>query len=726
MNILLLTDRMDAGGAETHVAQLARELARAGNEITLLSGGGSLIQELEAEGIRTLPAPLPTHNPLRLLRLYLRVRRLLRTGNFAIAHAHTRLTALLLRGCERYGTRAIVTVHAHFRVNALFKALCYWGHRTVAVSEDLRTYVCDAYHVPAERVTVIPNGIDCTRFAPPSKKEQAATARILFASRMDADCSQAAEWLCQMTPTLIHRFPYVSIEIAGGGSALPHVRKLAQTVNREVGWEVIRILGHVADMPSLLREQDIFVGVSRAAMEACACGCAVVLCGNEGYFGVLTPERLPEAARSNFCARGCKKGSAERLRSDLFSLLEKGGNSNPSACVAWIRANHNAEKMGAQTLALYLASRSHPIQKRLAICGYFGCGNAGDDAILEGLTHELSRLSPTLHPYALTGSPRRDAKRFGVSCVCRRSPLAILRTFATCDAVLFGGGSLLQNTTSNRSLLYYLTLVRLALLWKRPVFFAGAGIGPLLGKRAQQRATAILNRCNRISLRDPRSHRLLQALGVDFSLLHLGADPALLLPCPPNGRTEQLLCDNGLSPDASYLAVALRGGGETESDRKLIQTALRIVCERYGLIPLFLVFDPGQDRSFTRAACRAIGGRILRFREPGEAIAILSKCQLLVSMRLHALILSAVAKTPAVAIPSDPRDEKIPAFADQVGMQLLIPEQQSVPNLVEAIAHTLATRHTLVPVLCDSVAEMRKKAAKDLANTVEMIYNNNQ
>ena len=62
----------------------------------------------------------------------------------------------------------------------------------------------------------------------------------------------------------------------------------------------------------------------------------------------------------------------------------------------------------------------------------------------------------------------------------------------------------------------------------------------------------------------------------------------------------------------------------------------------------------------------------------------------------------------------DPRDEKIPAFADQVGMQLLIPEQQSVPNLVEAIAHTLATRHTLVPILCDSVAEMRKKAAKTL------------
>jgi len=67
MKILLLTDRMDAGGAETHVAQLARGLRAAELKVTLISQGGRLANRLAAEGIEQLTLPLSTHKPFKLL-----------------------------------------------------------------------------------------------------------------------------------------------------------------------------------------------------------------------------------------------------------------------------------------------------------------------------------------------------------------------------------------------------------------------------------------------------------------------------------------------------------------------------------------------------------------------------------------------------------------------------------------------------------------------------------
>ncbi len=353
MRILLVTDGMELGGAETHIAMLAKGLSELGQEVAVFSCGGRSSDRLEREGFPQYRYAPVGHSPSRILALRGRLRGLATSLGVSVLHAHARIPALLLRGCRRWeGSPApIVTIHAAFSSSLLSRAVGYWGERTIAVSEDLRALACDRFGVPAEQITVIPNGIDLCRFSPPVHFPPPHS--ILFASRLDRDCSVGAELLCELLPRLAHRYPDLSVTVAGGGNALPILQKKVLEARRET-LPPVRFLGAVEDMPSLYRSHSLFVGVSRAAMEAASCGCAVLLCGNEGYGGLLSPAS-PLPSLSNFCCRGMEKPTADALFSDIVRLLDDPSRCREAAELggAWIRGSFDHGEMANRTLAVY-------------------------------------------------------------------------------------------------------------------------------------------------------------------------------------------------------------------------------------------------------------------------------------------------------------------------------------------------------------------------------------
>lgn len=734
MKILLLTDRMDAGGAETHVAELALGLSALGDEVGILSGGGRLADVLERRGIRQYRVALPTHDPFRLFAIRRKIIELIRKEGYRVLHAHARVPALLLRGLKRYGVAVTVSVHAAFHAPPLLSRLCYWGERTVAVSEDLRDYVCTYYRLPPERVEVIPNGIDVQKFRPAMPLSASVDGgseqpvRLLFASRLDPDCMRGAELLCELMADLGACYPNLTLTIAGGGTGLGRIRRRADETNHTLGREAIRAIGWAEDMPTLMREHEIFIGVSRAAMEACASGCAVILCGNEGYFGILSKSRAMAASLTNFCARGCPLPDAERLRGDLITLLQSPAERRRLGTEgrAVIRELFNAESVCRRTREVYLRLLPIPKRARVTVCGYFGCGNLGDDAILSGLLRELRVCAPSLAPTVLSGDPCLDAARFGVTAYNRKNPLAVLFALLRSDALLFGGGSLLQNVTSKRSLFYYLRLIDLAQLLRRDVFFLGSGIGPLLGKRTCLRVRNALNRCRSVGLRDTDSERFLRSLGVSAERLRVSADPALLAPPPPPARAAFLIHRHRLTLGCGLFAIVLHGGSEAMPLIPLLLTATRTVLLRRGLSPVLLLFDTKHDTAVTQTAKNRLRAPILPLSDADDARAILSVCRGLLTLRLHAMILASAVGTPSLGIPADPRDEKIASFARSVGALYLAQDVLSVPTLVETLERMLDEGQAIRPILTDATREMQKKASKDLANIAEMIYNSRQ
>ena len=723
MKILLLTDRLDIGGAETHIAQLATELAQLGMQVWVASAGGATADRLEEAGIPQIRLPLGTHSPIKWLILRKKLHTFIKKERIEIAHAHARIPALLMRGVRRLGCGEIVTVHAKFRHGPLLRRLSYWGEESIAVSEDLRAYLQHVYAIPPQRIKVISNGIDLSQFSPEGRREYETPCRILFASRLDSDCSLGAELLCRIAPRLLQRVPGLCITIAGGGKKMPEIATRAEKINQECGLSCMRVCGTVSDMADLARKNDIFVGVSRAALEAAACGCAVLLCGNEGYGGILKKDNFNEAALTNFCARGKEKPTAARLEEDLLKLLLSPNLCQRVAkeCRALIAEGFDASHTAWETLSVYRQNLHPTPAKVLTIGGYFGCGNLGDDAILQSFIEYTRTHYPDMRILPLTKNPRLDARRFGVRCVSRKNPFSILSAFLKSGAFLCGGGSLLQNVTGQLSLHYYLCMLCLArLCGALPILFA-AGIGPVHGKKARDAMQKVLACCTYISLRDADSLRFLSALGIDRAKLHLGADMALLLPPPPAFRTNALLKQIDVPQDRPYVCVCLKDGKLTRDSRRMIIAALRMLCRKEGLIPVFLPLDVCDD-SVNATAARVLGGRLFHAAEPSDVTALLRGAQCLISMRLHGLVLATTVALPAIGIPTAD-DQKIPSFARIAAQEFLTPEELSVGALVELCQKICHASPTLRPLIVDACLDLQKNAQKDLANIAAMVYN---
>ena len=378
MKILLLADKMESGGAETHVATLARGFLHAGHTVGICSNGGNIADALAREGVQCRKLPEIGRNPLAFLAARRILAKEIRKNGYEILHAHTRMTALLTKricnpymrksefftsGGRRYAQKRqtkparIVTAHARFRADGIFRLLSDWGDATVAVSEDLRAYVSDVYGLPAECVTVIPNGIDAARFHPlPGGAEGGKTngdrenppVEILFVSRLEPDCSLGAELVLQAAIELAKKedVPPFRVTIAGQGSKFSSLAALAGRVNFLAGRPLARAVrpSGEKDLIGLYRRADVFVGVSRAAMEASFCGCAVLLCGNEGYGGLLSPERRDLAA-GNFTCRGLPLPTGRGLTRDLLFLLQNPAHrrANAEKTGEWMRQNFGAE-----------------------------------------------------------------------------------------------------------------------------------------------------------------------------------------------------------------------------------------------------------------------------------------------------------------------------------------------------------------------------------------------
>ncbi|MGI6649378.1 MAG: polysaccharide pyruvyl transferase family protein [Bacillota bacterium] len=115
----------------------------------------------------------------------------------------------------------------------------------------------------------------------------------------------------------------------------------------------------------------------------------------------------------------------------------------------------------------------------------------------------------------------------GVAAVSRFNPISLIQTLRRADLLISGGGSLLQDVTSWRSILYYLGIVTLALILGQPVMFYAQGIGPIRRPWARWLTRVIANRVRLITVRDQDSLNELKHLGVTKPPVYVTADPVL-------------------------------------------------------------------------------------------------------------------------------------------------------------------------------------------------------
>jgi polysaccharide pyruvyl transferase CsaB len=294
-------------------------------------------------------------------------------------------------------------------------------------------------------------------------------------------------------------------------------------------------------------------------------------------------------------------------------------------------------------------------RSRVLLCGYYGEHNLGDDALLEVLLSQLPagcQATVTAHDAALV------RERFGVETVPRRSLALVLKALRRCDALVLGGGSLLQDSTSFRSLLYYAALIAAARLEGKPVLLWGQGLGPLRRRRSRLLVGRLLGLATALSWRDPESAALAKRLGREGPV---GSDPVWALPA------QQWRGSGG------PLVLCFRPTRQLQGPAwKPYLEALDQLAASHDREVIWLPFHANQDRGLLEQLRRdqlLPAGLAARSREvlaerPREAMAVCSGASLVLAMRLHGLILAALSGAPCAALSYDP---KVAAAAADLG-----------------------------------------------------------
>ncbi|MDJ1183446.1 polysaccharide pyruvyl transferase CsaB [Roseofilum casamattae] len=281
---------------------------------------------------------------------------------------------------------------------------------------------------------------------------------------------------------------------------------------------------------------------------------------------------------------------------------------------------------------------------RVVLCGYYGKGNTGDEALLATL---LQMLPERITPIVLSANPGQTESQYGVEARDRNSPVELWRTIAEADGFIWGGGSLIQDTTSFRSPLYYFALMALAQAMGKVTVAWGQGIGPLRFWSTRQMARSLFRGCTAVSVRDRNSARLLDHWQIPYTL---APDPVWALEIPSDRGSED--------SSSSQVAVILRPHPLLTSDRlNLLTEALRQFQQATDTHLLLLPFQEQTDFAIAQQLHAELPevSQIAIGNSPQEYQNMLATVRLAIAMRLHGLIMAAHQGCTCVALSYDPK-----------------------------------------------------------------------
>ncbi|MBQ2829606.1 MAG: polysaccharide pyruvyl transferase CsaB [Oscillospiraceae bacterium] len=677
--ILMALMGLEIGGAETHVVELSKELARQGFEIVVASNGGVYEKELTEAGIRHYQVPMHRRTPSLMLRSLFALRRIIREEKPDLVHAHARIPAFLCGILHRHMHFPFVTsAHWVFDTSGMLRHLTDWGEKTVAVSEDIKQYLMDNYGVPEEDIFVTINGIDTDKFSPDISsaniKRELGIAEgepvISYVSRMDESRALVARQLIAIAPKIVERIPGVRLLIVGGGDVYDELLKKANETNELLGYPCILMPGARTDINEVVAAGDIFIGVSRAALEAMAAAKAVIVAGNEGYIGLFDESKLAVAQENNFCCRGCADSTEALLLADVLHAMCDLDENARAALGAYGRevifSHYSVRRMALDCVKAYDASLAIRTAPRILISGYYGFQNLGDDAILLAVRRQIAKIDPAASLVALSNRPAETRARYDIDAIGRFDPFAVWREMRRCDCFISGGGSLLQDHTSTRSLLYYTTLIRMAKHYKKPVMFYANGIGPVHQSKNRDRVRDVAQMADIVTLRDMDSQRELLEMGAQGANIRVTADPVYALECADAELGRAALREQGVPTDRPLVGISVRfaDGMEEHMDE------FAVFCDAMATraTPVFIVMQTPSDR----AASEAVRARMKEAScivdapyEPQRMMAMLACMDAAVTMRLHSLIFAAKQRVPVLGVVYDP---KVASCLDELSM----------------------------------------------------------
>ncbi len=297
--------------------------------------------------------------------------------------------------------------------------------------------------------------------------------------------------------------------------------------------------------------------------------------------------------------------------------------------------------------------------KRVVISGYYGFDNSGDDAILKAIIDDMQSMAKDIDIVVLSKDPEKTKKMYGVESINRFNFLKIAKTLKNSDLFISGGGSLLQDVTSSRSLWYYLATMKLASILNKPYMVYANGIGPIDGKLNRDLTRKVLNKAAYITLRDEESKKFVEDLGVKNKKLKVTADPVFTLKASSNSRVKEIFTKEDIPVNKNLIGISIREWKNNKNVIDVITQVIKYIKSEYDVDILLIPMHYPEDLYISEEIISKIDGNyvhVLKSRYSVEEImGVIEKLDIILAMRLHALIYAATQEVPIVGLIYDPK-----------------------------------------------------------------------
>lgn len=710
MRILHIISGGDVGGAKTHVLSLLKGLGQR-HEVQLVC----FVEGDFAKEARELGIPIQVYPGSNLLHTCGLLRKMIAQRGFQVIHCHGakgNMMGMLLR--NKTGLPVLSTVHSDPWLDYMGRPLSdlTYGNINrialrkmdylVSVSDVTRQLLMDK-SFNGWNIFPIYNGVDFTDLP-------ATVGRKKFLRGLGLDWDEEKVVFgiaARISPvkdmsTLIAAFaktvavmPKARLLIAGDGEQRQELEQKAKELCPDgsyffAGWlQDVNSFYDTLDVNLLTSKSETFpYAISEGARMKCATIATavggvpkMVLDGKTGF--LIQPgdadalaERMMLLAGDSNLRKALGQAIFEKVRSE-FSVE------------ATVKTQERIYEM-----VLRRKKRAASARDGVMISGSYGNGNMGDETILETIVRQLRDHDPDIPICVLSKRPKKTALRNQTDSIYTFNPWKAARKMKRTKLLISGGGSLIQDATSTRSLVYYLQTIRQAHRSGCKVMMYGCGIGPVSRKRNRKRAAKIIEEnVDVIALRDPESKLELERLEVKAPRVYVTADPALLQNVPQEKMRlyEDYKRKAGLKDVEKYCLFALRPWGNAQKKVALLAETAEYVYNRYGLIPLMFMLEPRKDQGITQSVYELIRCPKIMLPELADGAqicALMQDMSLVVSMRLHALIFAAGQGIPLAGISYDP---KVRGFLEYIGHPDYVSvEDISTCNLQECIDRALA------------------------------------
>ena len=688
MKVLHLISGGDTGGAKTHVHSLLQGLGRQIDVSMVCFTDGPFAQEARELGIDT--QIVSGHNIFKALRV---LQEKVRTEGYQLLHCHGargNLMGWLLKRAT--GLPVISTVHSDYKLDYMgrpFSRLTYGTINAIALRQmDYHIGVSDAtvdmlidrgFH--PDKIYPIYNGLDFSErpvqqerdafFAAHGLKADADSVVVGIAARLNP---------VKDIPTLIRGFakaytqcPKLRLVIAGDGQQKDELVQLAAELGVA---DVVCFAGWLTDVDSFYHAIDIntLTSLSETFPYSLTEGARAHLPTVATRVG-----GVPYLIEHGVTGLLFTPGDTDQLARHLVQLATNADLRRRMGQLLYEKAKQDfsLESTISRQIEIYetiLRRETRPKTKRdgVIICGAYGRGNAGDDAILEAIIAEMRALDPDMPLWVLSRSPKNTRRTYRVNAVYTFNVPGFRRHMRHSKLYINGGGSLMQDVTSHRSLWFYLYTISAAKRLGCQVMMYGCGIGPIHHPDNRRRAARIMNRyADVITLRDFHSSTELASMGVTKPEIVVSADPTVILPASPRTVADGILETFGLDPSNHFIGFTVRPWPGFKEKAPIFAAAADYAYERYGFVPVFLPIEARLDTDAARLVAKSIRSAPYKILPEcscsAHTIGLFARMDVVVSMRLHALVFAAGHSVPLVGVVYD---QKVSSFLDAVGQDL--------------------------------------------------------